>query len=118
MREASKKAAFISVVHLMKNDLARSSSWHGTVPETVSLVLERRAHAFVHAESKADRNVTVRWKHDHLVTVLRTEDVAQPPPDNRPTMGSHSERGCAAVEKSRQHHGLRGNRQAKSPQDP
>lgn len=77
-----------------------------TEQETVSMIVDREGTARVQIGAAEPRDVTVRWKHDLLASVLRTRNRAGVPPGEVPIVQTHTYNGQTAFNFLRRHLGL------------
>jgi len=77
-----------------------------TEDQVVSLVVDRQGNVFTQAINRGDKDVTVRWKHEYLASVLKTRSTAYVPHGELPTIIFHTEKGRAAFEFLKQRLGL------------
>ena len=77
-----------------------------TEDQVVSLVADRQGNVFTQAMNRGDRDVTIRWKHEYLASVLKTRSTAYVPHGELPTIIFHTEKGRMAFEFLKQRLGL------------
>ena len=69
-----------------------------TETETATFVVDARGNAHAEAGAKPDRDVTIRWKHDFLASVLKTRSHASVPGGIRPIFMFHTPKGRRAFD--------------------
>jgi len=77
-----------------------------TESETVVLIVDVQGKASVSNSPRYPKDVTIRWKHDSLASVLRTRSSACGPRGERPVIMFHSQKGRAAFDFLRKRLGL------------
>ena len=77
-----------------------------TEDQVVSLVVDRQGNAFTQAMNRGDRDVTIRWKHEYLASVLKFRSTACVPQGERPTITFHTPKGRTAFDFLRRRLGL------------
>ncbi len=77
-----------------------------TENQVVSLVVDQQGSAFTQAMNRGGRDVTIRWKHDYLASVLKTRSIAHVPQGESPTIIFHSLKGRTAFDFLRKRLGL------------
>jgi len=73
---------------------------------TSSLIVDREGDTSVQIGGRVDRDVTIKWKHDSLASVLKTRSSSSVPHGERPTIMLHSGKGRAAFDFLRRRFGL------------
>lgn len=77
-----------------------------TESETVSFLVDADGNATVHKGDGSDRDVTVKWKHEPLCSVLRARSPSAVEEGNRPTITFHTQKGRAAFNLLRRRLGI------------
>lgn len=77
-----------------------------TEKERVSLAVDSAGNASVTLAIPSQVDVTVRWKHDLLATVLRTRSRESVPPSEKPEILLHTSKGRSAYGYLRQQLGI------------
>lgn len=77
-----------------------------TETETATLVVDAHGNAHVEGGASPGRDVTIRWKHDLLSSVLRTRSRVSVPGGVRPTIMFHTPKGRRAFDYLRGRLGL------------
>lgn len=63
---------------------------------TATFVVDVLGNAHAEAGARSGRDITIHWKHDFLVTVLRTSNRASVPGGIRPSIVFHTPKGRRA----------------------
>jgi len=69
-----------------------------TEAETVTLAVDGQGNALVRQSGSYGSDVTIRWKHDFLASVLRTRNRASIPGGVRPIVMFHTPKGRKAFD--------------------
>ena len=77
-----------------------------TEDQAVSLIVDQQGRAFTQAMNRVDRDVTIRWKHEYLASVLKTKSTSFVPLDEHPTIIFHTQSGRTAFDFLREQVGL------------